>query len=61
ITATDICTLMLYGKYANWKKYNVVSKKYLNIWNCETEHLIVVPMKTIDKIDKDQEKRKTKK
>ncbi len=41
ITATDICTLMLYGKYANWKTHNVVSKKYLNVWNCETNSLTV--------------------
>ena len=31
--ATDICTLMLYEKFAKWKQHNVVSKNYLNIWN----------------------------
>ncbi|MCB9202345.1 MAG: hypothetical protein H6604_04760 [Flavobacteriales bacterium] len=61
ITATDICTLMLYEKFAKWKTYNVVSEKYLNTWNCETDELTVIPMKTIDKINKDQEKRKKKK
>ena len=61
ITATDICTLMLYEKFAKWKQYNVVSEKYLNIWNCLTDELTVIPMKTIDKINKDQEKRKKKK
>ena len=50
ITATDICTLMLYSKFANWKTHNVVSKKYLNIWNCETNELILIPMKTVTKI-----------
>lgn len=60
ITSTDICTLMLYAKFARWKTYNVVSEKYLNIWNCETNQLTVVPMKTLDKITKDQEKRKKK-
>lgn len=60
ITATDICTLMLYAKYANWKTHNVVSKEYLNMWNCETNTLVVIPMKTIDKIDKDQKKRHKK-
>ena len=42
ITATDICTLMLYEKFAKWKQHNVVSKKYLNIWNCETDELFVM-------------------
>jgi len=58
ITATDICTLMLYEKFAKWKSHNVVSKKYLNIWNCETDELNVIPMKTIQKINKDQENKK---
>jgi hypothetical protein len=62
ITATDICTLMLYEKFTKWKTHNVVSKKYFNTWNCETDELTVIPMSTIDKINKDIEKRnKTKK
>lgn len=61
ITATDICTLMLYEKFAKWKTHNVVSKKYLNIWNCETDQLTVITMDAVDKINKDQEKRNKKK
>jgi len=61
ITATDICTLMLYEKFAKWKTHNVVSKKYLNIWNCETDRLTVITMDTVKKINKDQEKRHKKK
>jgi hypothetical protein len=61
ITATDICTLMLYEKFAKWETYNVVSEKYLNTWNCETDQLTVIPMKTVEKINKDQEKRNRKK
>jgi len=61
ITATDICTLMLYEKFAKWKQHSVVSKNYLNIWNCLTDQLVVIPMRTIDKINKDQEKRNKKK
>lgn len=61
ITATDICTLMLYEKFAKWKQHNVVSQRYLNIWNCLTDQLTVIPMSTIDKINKDQEKDKKKK
>lgn len=60
ITSTDICTLMLYEKFANWKTHNVVSKKYLNIWNCETDQLTVISMDAVEKINKDQEKRKKK-
>lgn len=58
ITASDICTLMLYEKFAKWKQHNVVSQRYLNIWNCLTDQLTVIPMSTIDKINKDQEKHK---
>jgi len=61
ITATDICTLMLYEKFTKWKQHNVVSKNYLNIWNCLTDELVVIPMETIDKINRDQEKRHRKK
>lgn len=61
ITATDICTLMLYEKFAKWKQHNVVSEKYLNVWNCSTDQLVVIPMDLIDKIDKVQEKEKKKK
>ncbi len=61
ITATDICTLMLYEKFAKWKSYNVVSKNYLNIWNCETDQLTVLPMSTIKKINDDQGKRNKQK
>lgn len=43
MTATDICTLLLYSKFAKWKQHNVISEKYLNIWNCETEKLTVIP------------------
>lgn len=57
ITATDICTLMLYARFTNWKTHNVVSEKYLNVWNCETNQLTVVPMGTVKKIVEDQEKK----
>ncbi len=57
ITATDICTLMLYGKFAKWKTHNVVSSKYLNIWNCETNELSVVLIDAIKKIQNEQDKK----
>lgn len=61
ITATDICTLLLYEKFTTWETHNVVSKKYLNIWDCKKDQLTVIPMDVIKKIDKDQEKRNKKK
>lgn len=60
ITATDICTLMLYQKLAKWKTHNVISKKYLNVWNCETNELTVISMDVVKKINEDQEKQKKK-
>ncbi len=57
ITATDVCTLMLYEKFANWTTHNVVSKKYLSIWDCKTDELMILPMSTVKKINKDQQKR----
>jgi len=52
ITATDICTLMLYEKFTNWKSHMVLSKKYVSIWNCKTNELHVVPSETFLKLGK---------
>ncbi len=43
ITATDICTLMLYEGFAKWEQHIVVSGKYMNIWNCKEDKLTVIP------------------
>lgn len=61
MTPTDICTLMLYEKFANWEQHIVVSEKYMNIWSCKTDQLTVIPRDVVDKINKDQEKRNKKK
>jgi hypothetical protein len=60
MTATDICTLMLYGKFAKWEQHIVVSEKYMNIWSCKTDQLAVIPKDFVDKINKDQGKGKKK-
>ena len=57
ITATDICTLMLYAKFAGWEQHMVVSEHYMNIWNCKTNQLIAIPRESIEKSTKDQKKR----
>lgn len=42
ITATDICTLMLYEKFTTWKQHFVMSKNYTSIWDCERNKLSIV-------------------
>lgn len=60
MTATDICTIMLYEKIAEWQQHIVISEKFMNIWNCKTDQLTVLPKDVIEKINKDQEKRNAK-
>lgn len=54
ITATDICTLMLYSGFAKWKQHVVISEKSVSIWDCEKNRLVVVDRKAFDKSNKDQ-------
>jgi len=56
ITSTDICTIMLYEKYAKWKQHIVISKKYVSIWDCEKDKLLVMTRKAWEKISKHQNK-----
>ena len=60
ITATDICTLMLYEKFAKWKHYNVISANYFSIWNCLTDQLTTITKEVMNKIDDDQKKHRKK-
>ncbi len=61
ITPTDICTLLLYGPYANWSMHVVVGKKKVSLWNCDTQSLLILDRKAFEKISKDVEKREKKK
>jgi len=54
ITATDICTIMLYEKYAHWKTHYVISNKNVSIWNCVTDQLFVMTRKAWDRINESQ-------
>ncbi len=56
ITATDICTLLLYDKFAKWKQHIVVSEGYVSMWDFKTDQLVVMTKKAWDGIYKDQEK-----
>lgn len=51
ITSTDICTLMLYEKFAKWDSYYVISKEYVSIWNCKTDNLFVMTRKAWEKMN----------
>ncbi|OYU83280.1 MAG: hypothetical protein CFE24_12080 [Flavobacterium sp. BFFFF2] len=61
ITATDICTLMLYEKFAKWETHHVVSEKYVNMWDCETDELKVITVEALNKINEDDEQRQKNK
>ena len=61
ITATDICTLLLYSKFTDWDTHSVVSEKYMSTWSCKTNTLIIIPMKDVKKIAKGKNKRDKKK
>lgn len=56
MTATDICTLMLYSKFANWEQHIVVSAHYMNFWDCRNNHLTAITREAMDKINKDKKK-----
>ena|SRR5690349_11363531 len=59
ITATDICTLKLYGKYTKWGQHVVISNSKVSIWDCQKEELVVVTKRAWDKVMEDQKKRKS--
>jgi hypothetical protein len=52
ITATDICTLMLYERFTHWKLHYVISKNYASIWNSETNQLVLMTYSAWDKMNK---------
>jgi hypothetical protein len=57
ITATDVCTLMLYGKFTQWGQYYVISDKKVSIWDCKKNQLsLVMTRKAWDKIYSNQKK-----
>ncbi|ENA1795438.1 hypothetical protein ABF176_002281 [Flavobacterium psychrophilum] len=56
ITSTDICTLMLYAKFAKIKQHYVISKNYVSIWDCNKEILAVLTRKAWEKINNVEKK-----
>lgn len=55
ITPTDICTLMLYAKFAKWKQHIVISENYVSIWDCINESLVIMTTEDYERIT-DEEK-----
>lgn len=53
ITATDICTTMLYQDYTRWEKHTVISKEYVSIWDCTKNELVVLTREAWNNIVKD--------
>jgi hypothetical protein len=54
ITATDICTLMLYEKFAHWDQHYVVSKNDVCIWDCKKDTLVTLTMEAWNKMNEEQ-------
>lgn len=50
MTATDICTTMLYEKFTGWETVYVISKEYVSIWNCKEDTLNVLTTEAFEKI-----------
>ncbi len=57
ITATDVCTLMLYERYTDWKQHYIVGHKTVSIWDCNRNQLFSLSKEAWDRIYKDQAKR----
>ena len=52
INSTDICTLLLYRDFVDWKKHYVMSKKYVTIFDLDSEKLFSMTTKAWRKIAK---------
>ena len=50
ITSTDICTLLLYKDFVEWKQHYVISEKYVSIFDLEKEILAVMTKEAWEKI-----------
>lgn len=49
LTATDICTVMLYEKCARWKRHMVISKTHVSVWDCEKDELFMFTVRDWEK------------
>jgi hypothetical protein len=58
INSTDICTLLLYKEFVEWKQHYVIGQKYVSIFDLEKESLLILTREAWDKIGKEQDKKK---
>ncbi len=58
ITATDVCTLLLYQQFARWKQHYVISQNNVSIWDCKSGKLVVLTREAWDRIGKHQKSKK---
>jgi hypothetical protein len=58
INSTDICTLLLYKDYVEWKQHYAISKKYVSIFDLEKENLLIITKKAWNKINNHQKDKK---
>lgn len=49
ITATDICTLLLYKDFLEWDKHYVFGKKHISLFDLKTETLTIIKKKNLGK------------
>lgn len=52
MTATDVCTIMMNYKQANWQHYVGKGAQFVTIWYGDTNELQIVPRKKWDKYNK---------
>ncbi len=53
MTATDLCTLMLYCPYVQWRQHYVISSKYVSVYDC-VDGFAIMTRKAWDRINKSQ-------
>jgi len=54
IDATDICTLLLYKEFVEWKKHIVISEKHVSVFMLDTELIYTMTRKEWDKENKNK-------
>jgi hypothetical protein len=53
LDANNICTLLLYKEFVEWKTHYVLSKDYVAIFDLDKETLVVMTRKECEKLSND--------
>ncbi|GAB5558137.1 MAG: hypothetical protein SchgKO_23500 [Schleiferiaceae bacterium] len=59
MTATDLCTILLYSKYCEIESFSVISEKYLSWWDRSSGKPFAMTREALDKIERSQDSLKT--